>query len=71
MAAILQMYVIYRSPLDYPGSFVVRVHDVPGGPHKDCEVCNSLEEARKQIPFGLIRIARWDDDEPHIVETWM
>jgi hypothetical protein len=71
MSAKLVMWVIYKSPADYPGSWVLRAHDVPGGPHKNCEVCSSLEEARALIPIGLIRVNRWPEDESQIVETWM
>jgi len=67
----MKMWVIYKSPSDYPGSWVVREHDVPGGPRQDCDVCTSLNEARKLVPFGLIRIDRFPSDPPQLVETWM
>lgn len=69
--ATLTMWTIYRNPADCPGSWVVRAHDVPGGPREFCEVCSSLKDAHRRIPFGLVRVNRFPEDEPQIVETWM
>lgn len=68
--ATLTMWTIYWNPADYPGSWVVRAHDIPGGQREFCEVCGSLEEARKMIPRGLICVKRAPEDELQIIETW-
>lgn len=74
--SFLTVWVIYRSPLDHPGKFVVRAQDVTNGnpepvPRKGCLVCDSLTEARAVVPPHLHRLDRHPDDEPSIVETWM
>ena len=66
----LTFWTVYQHPKDFPQSWVVRPHDVPGGPRVECFVCNSLLEARMFIPPGLVRLARYEDDEPQIYETW-
>lgn len=69
----LWMRVVYRSPADYPGRFVLRLWEVDGeGPHpRDAIVADSLDEIRASLPGGLTRIARSPDDDPVIVETWI
>ena len=45
----------------------------------DCEVipapiavlCDSLEEARAQVPAGTYALPRDEDDDPVIIETWL
>ena len=51
----LTIWVIYRSPRDYPGQYVVRAQDVFAGnqeavPRPECAVCNTLEQARAALP---------------------
>jgi hypothetical protein len=51
----LTVWVIYKSPRDYPGKFVVRAQDVfRDNPEPvsrpECAVCNSLEAARAALP---------------------
>jgi hypothetical protein len=86
---VLTVWVIYRSPRDYPGKFVLRAQDVFRGnpepvPRKECQVCDSLEEARRALPqmqmyeedgrtYGAepYRLDRHPEDDPTIVETWI
>lgn len=68
------MYVVYNSPLDFPGKVVVRRQAAGKGivyaekkPH--C-VADSLLVARSKIPQGLTRITSKHDDAV-IVESWL
>lgn len=68
------LYTIYKNPLDYPGKFVVRRWLVgPSVIHSKelVAVVDSLEDARKAIPEGLIVTPRDADDDRVIVETWV
>lgn len=72
---MLDMWVIYENPSDYPGKFVVRLWHPGAGfleAAKDpTAVVETLEEARKAIPEGRHRLPRQASDDPVIVETWM
>lgn len=71
---MLDMYVIYESPSDYPGKFVVRKHVVQNGritPADSPEIiCDNLAKAREAIPPYLYRQPREMRDDRCIVETW-
>lgn len=74
---ILTLWVIYDSPLDYPGRFVLRGQDVLRGSeepvlHADCVLAEDLETLRDiLIRRGLYCIRRHPADERNIVETWV
>jgi hypothetical protein len=66
-------YVIYNSPKDYPGEFLVRRWGIGPGLPVPLEVvarCPTLEEARQAVPSGAICLGRYEGDDPVIVETW-
>lgn len=72
----LNLYVIYFDPMDHPGKFVLRVHQVRleeelflASDH--CEVQDTLEDIRKFLPQGLTNIGRYEQDDPVIVEVWI
>lgn len=67
----LEIYTIYKNPSDYPGKWVMRMHEVPGGPAAMCLVGETLEEVRAFVPSHLIRLSPAPDDDPVIYETWM
>jgi hypothetical protein len=67
----LTVWTIYKSPLDYPGKWVLRGHDVPGGPRLEHFVGSSLGEVRAHLPFGLFHLSRDPNDDPTIYETWL
>ncbi len=76
MSDALCLYVIYDSPLDYPGKHVLRRWTViPMELAPDPEplaVVDTLEEARTALPVdGLVNIGRYLEDEPQIVEVWI
>jgi hypothetical protein len=70
MRESLDVWVIYESPLDAPGKFVVRRHTLDGPTDEAYEV-DSLEFARALIPAGLLCMPRESWDEPQIVESWI
>lgn len=65
------VWTIYQNPSDYPGKWVLRAHDHPGGARAECYVCDTLNEARSFVPRGLTRLSRHLSDDPVIRETWI
>lgn len=67
---MLEIYVIYQNPNDYPGKFVVRRwRGLTPDPH--AEVRTTLTAARAAVPPGLVLLSRCPDDDPCIAETWL
>ena len=67
------MYVIYDKPSDFPYHFVVRQFIIDPGkvtPGKICGIARTLDEIRSQLPSGLSRIDRFEEDDPNIVEIY-
>lgn len=68
-------WTIYDHPKDYPDNFVVRRWRLGDGgepvPDQECHLADSLEEARKYIPLGLVRMEPSPGEDPVIVETWI
>ncbi len=71
-------FVIYDSPNDYPGRFVVRPFSIIADAGAQvlmqpdiCRLADSIEEARKFVPAGLACFGRDFFDDPKIVETWL
>lgn len=67
---MLTMWVVYNSPKDFPGLYVARKW-VKNAPTSELVSAESLDEVRKQIPQGLMRVPRDTRDDPVIVETWI
>ena len=68
------MWTIYDRPTDHPTGFVVRRFTVTsehGAMPGEAYTAASLEDARASLPPDLTRLARWPEDEPQIVETWL
>ena len=72
---MLELFVVYDSPSDFPGKFVVRRHFVTSSGLEFAEVTQrvreSLEEARAEIPKGRKNIGRHEKDDPAICEVWV
>ena len=71
---MLDMYVVYERPLDFPNSFVVRhwIVDADGGKPTDWMVVGkTLDDVRQAIPGYCVRLERSPEDEPQIVESWI
>lgn len=63
-------WTIYRHPKDFPDKYVLRkfFYALPTG---DKYLADTLEDIRKHVPNGLVRIPRDKDDDQPIVETWI
>lgn len=74
---VLYMWTIYKHPLDYPESFVLRRFAImPGNPEPvgDPEplcIAPSLQQAREFLPPFLTCLPRQPGDHPTVVETWL
>jgi hypothetical protein len=71
----LTLFVIYERPIDYPNGFVVRRHlVVPGGGIWVDPIAvgvATLEQARAELPDGVVNLGRQPTDHPSIKETWL
>ncbi len=73
-AGPLEMFVVYRSPSDNPGKYVVRRWWVGAGSMKatsEFDTAESLVAVRRLVPTGLTKIARHPTDDAVIVESWV
>ena len=67
-------YNIFHSPDDYPGKFVVRGWTAGANSvqmDEECELCDSLEEARSKIPPGFVWLPPHATDVNSLVEVWV
>jgi hypothetical protein len=74
----LPMWTIYWSPDDYPDMFVLRPHYVQCGPGAtenitpgEAQLFDNLDDARRAVPPGLVRLDRNVEDDKSVVETWV
>lgn len=71
----LSIYTIYESPSEYPGKWVVREWKASVGGlaavRKPLAVADTLGEARRALPLGLVQLGRSIDDDPCIREVWL
>jgi hypothetical protein len=71
---VMTMWTITFNPSDYPGKYVSRRSVIGSGwtePTMDVFVADSIEEARANLPIGLMRFDRDPFDDPCIVESWL
>jgi len=69
----LPMWVVYDHPRDYPDSFVAR-RWLTDQPTQAIIVDTTLDEVRRRIQRampGAVRLARFLNDDPKIVEVWL
>lgn len=66
----LPIWAVYsKNTLEYPGIFVARLFDTQNA--TNCVLLSeSLEDLREQLPDGLLRVDRYPEDPPQILETW-
>ncbi len=71
----LSLWTLYDSPSDRPGKFVIRRWLMVG---KEWQRTDDAYEAESPEPLrvlmdqmGLCCLPRFDEDEPHIVESWI
>ncbi len=74
----MKLHVVYYQPRDYPESYVVRGFEITTeGPVPDrapLAVVAELVEARRVIleaTPGSVRVERYPDDDPVLVEVWL
>jgi hypothetical protein len=71
----LSMWVIYWNPSDFPHRYVVRRWEVAAGSavsdDEPVAVVETLGEARRSVPNGLVHLGRGRADERQIVEVWL
>ena len=71
----VEFFVVYDSPSDYPGRFVVRRFVSTAGrvvpDPEPVAVTSTLEIAREVIPIGLVRLSPRPDDDQAISEVWL
>jgi len=70
----LEMFVIYHNPRDYPGKFVTRrwlVHNTMNPDLRPMAVEATIEDARRALPSGLVKMHRIPGDDRVIVESWV
>jgi hypothetical protein len=74
---IMQQFVVYNSPDDYPGKYVLRRWWVKQGEPEPVSdpapviVATSLSDVRAAVPFGLYCVPRAPNDEPCVHEVWL
>jgi hypothetical protein len=70
MADGIEMWTVYWNPRDIPGKWVVR-HFVGLTPDRYGVICNTLTEAREQVPDHCVRLDRSPGDDFAIYEVWL
>lgn len=72
---ILCGWTIYKSPPEFPNHYAVQMWmvEVNGfvSMTQVAVLCETLEEARTQIPLGTVKFERDENDHPMIVETYI
>lgn len=65
-----EIWTVYDHPADWPDWFVARkwVLDTPTG---EVKLARSLDGVRRMLPRGLVRMGRFEGDDPVIVEIWL
>lgn len=75
MTDALSMWTVYDHPRDYPKGFIARRFEVDGRgarPTRDVMVSDDLDALRLMLmKRGLTALARNEEDDPKIVETWL
>ena len=72
----IYLAVVYHNPSDYPGMYVGRYHKIRAAniiiDPEPFAVAPTLEQVREAIaPGNTQRFARWEADDPCIVEIWI
>lgn len=73
---LLPIWTVYRHPTDYPHGYVARMSVIRspmrGYMPTDLVILgDTLAAVRDALPPGLIRLDRDEEDDPHIVESWL
>jgi hypothetical protein len=76
MSEPMYQWVIYDHPLDYPDYFVARKWKILDGkvePLVDALILHKELDEIREIFYnqGLLRISRFAEDDPCIIEVWI
>jgi hypothetical protein len=66
----LQVWAIFRNPVDAPGKFILRRYDGET-PTNEAYAAETLELVRQFLPPGLFPLAPMEGDVTGLVETWL
>ncbi len=73
--SVLEMFVVYRHPRDYPERYVLRRWWVSAGVQSPDDdwfyLADTLDQIREYVPAGCVRLERDPKDQPQIVEVWV
>jgi hypothetical protein len=73
--AVLNIWVVYDHPRDAPDFYVARRHEVGQGSSRPTESVMAsprLGHLRDILrSMGLVQLARNDEDDPVILESWL
>lgn len=71
----IKLFVVYKSPSDFPKKWVVRCWHVTGSEvaaeKKPAAVVDDLQSARDAVPDGYIRTKPHPQDDHAIFEVWV
>lgn len=67
---MLELWVVFDSPRDFPGQFVSRKW-ILNQPTNEVLQDTTLSGLRSQLPKGLFRLDRSPHDDATVVETWV
>jgi hypothetical protein len=71
---MIEVYTVFYNTVDYPKMYCVRKFHATAGhvvPMDMLGTADTLEEARKFIPEGLVPLSPHEEDEDTIIETWI
>jgi hypothetical protein len=73
---LLSIWVVYDHPLDWPDYYVARRHvALPAsiaGPTDEMILDKNLDRIRRDMQQrGLVKLDRFPEDDPKIMETWI
>jgi len=72
----MEMFTVYFNPSDFPGKYVIRKWILARGfqgpiPTDQKYIADTLEDVRKNVPPEMVKMERYDQDDPTIVEVWL
>lgn len=71
---VCPLVTVYKKPLDFPDEYIARVWEGKGARPTDTAIKRAtIQEIREDIVAAgfTVIFAPAEDDDPHIVETWM
>lgn len=72
MSIGLPIWVVYDHPTDFPESYIARLWDgMTNTATASYLLAPTLDALRARLPPELVQLARHEEDDPAIVETWL